>query len=160
MSGRIAGLRIGALAVIAGASTVATEGKAGSAIDWSLLQPPPNFFESYARGFEQGRAIAAGRAARAAARQAEATRQDVDGSRARALKEGRARTAGRLIADGQCQDARSYALTEGDLDLALQVAKLCPYAPSGLGLPSRERRPFTPEKLSGYDAAQQLTAGG
>ena len=33
---------------------------------------------------------------------------------------------GKLIAAGRCADARSYALTAGDLDLAQRVASFCP----------------------------------
>jgi ATPase subunit of ABC transporter with duplicated ATPase domains len=125
-------------AITLASATVATEGKAGSAIDWSLLQQPPNFLESYTHGYDQGRKIAADRAAARAAQaaelQAEAERRDAETSRTTARdaeqqRQERVRAAGRMIADGKCPDARAYALTEGDLDLAVQVAKLCPYAP-------------------------------
>jgi hypothetical protein len=131
MSGLVMGLRRAALAVIAAAATtVASESQAGSAIDWGLLQPTPNLLDSYTRGFDQGRKIAAARAAQ----QAEAGRREAETTGAMARdadqqRQVRARAAGRMIADGKCRDARSYALLEGDLDLALQVAKLCPYAP-------------------------------
>jgi hypothetical protein len=116
MSGLVT--RIGAWAVITVVSSPSpTDGAAGSAVDWGLLQPTPNFLDSYTRGFDQGRRIAADRAAARAARDTEQQRRV------------RAQAAGRMIADGKCQDARSYALLEGDLDLALQVARLCPYAP-------------------------------
>jgi hypothetical protein len=130
MGGLVMGLRSAALAVIAAAATsVANGSEAGSAIDWGLLQPTPNLLDSYTRGFDQGRKIAAA----PAAQQAAAERRDAEttGAMARAdqQRQVRARAAGRMIADGKCQDARTYALLEGDLDLALQVAKLCPYAP-------------------------------
>lgn len=140
MNGMLARARVGALAVIAVASTTApAESRAESAIDWGLLQQPPNLIDSYTRGYEVGRRMAADRAAarsaQAAEQQAEAQRQDAEVSRAMARnaeqqRQMRAQAAGRMIADGKCQDARSYALAEGDLDLALQAAKLCPYAPT------------------------------
>jgi regulator of protease activity HflC (stomatin/prohibitin superfamily) len=117
-------------------TATAAQGGVESGIDWGLLQPPPNFMDSYTKGYELARKMAADRAAaQAAQQQAEADRQDAEATRAKARdaeeqRQTRARSAGRLIADGKCQDARSYALTEGDLDLALQVAKLCPYAPT------------------------------
>ena len=47
---------------------------------------------------------------------------------ARAQQE-RYATAGKLIDAGKCPEARSFALTSGDLELAQRVAALCP-APS------------------------------
>jgi uncharacterized protein YqfA (UPF0365 family) len=117
-------------------TATAAQGGAESGIDWGLLQPPPNFMDNYAKGYELARKMAADRAAaQVAQQQAEAERRDTEAARATARnaeeqRQVRARTAGRLIADRRCPDARSYALTEGDLDLALQVAKLCPYAPT------------------------------
>jgi len=37
--------------------------------------------------------------------------------------------AGKLINDGKCPEARSFALTSSDLDLAQRVAGLCPAQP-------------------------------
>jgi hypothetical protein len=116
-----------ALAVLsASASAAAAEG-----IDWGLLQPPPNFVDSYQHGYELGRKMAAERTAE---RQAAADQLHAEAARAaeqdaERLKQARAQSAGRMIAADRCQEARSYALDQGDLDLALQVAKLCPFAP-------------------------------
>jgi hypothetical protein len=37
----------------------------------------------------------------------------------------RAKEAGRLIASGHCDDARTYALDQGDFDLASRVVSFC-----------------------------------
>lgn len=50
--------------------------------------------------------------------------------RAEHAKQKRYETAGKLIAAGQCDEARSFALTSGDLDLAERVAGLCPVQPA------------------------------
>lgn len=56
-------------------------------------------------------------------------------ARNRQLREARAQRdryvkAGKLIDGGKCPEARSFALTSGDLDLAQHVAALCPVPPS------------------------------
>jgi hypothetical protein len=125
--------KAGGLAVTAAVmATSAAARTSEQSLNWGLLRQPPNFVESYLRGYELGRRAAGGGTTAQTARTPRQTARrglqeaiaDPDAER---RKQARAQSAANMIAGGECQDARSYALTEGDLDLALQVAKLCPY---------------------------------
>jgi hypothetical protein len=65
---------------------------------------------------EQERALQAEQEARAEAARGEDAEQQ---------RQMRARDAGQMIAAGHCDDARTFALQEGDLGLAAQIADLC-----------------------------------
>jgi hypothetical protein len=75
------------------------------------------FAQGLSRGFQNGAKL---RAARAEARAQEQANQEEETRKARYAK------AGQLINTGQCPEARSFALTSGDLDLAQRVGALCP----------------------------------
>ena len=125
--------KAGGLAVIATVMATAAAARTnGQSPDWGLLRQPPNFVESYLRGYELGRRTAiSGTTAPAARTPHHQVKRGLRGAiadpDAERQAQARAQSAANMIAGGKCQDARSYALTESDLDLALQVAKLCPY---------------------------------
>jgi hypothetical protein len=101
-----------------------------SGVDWSLLQQPvapqPSIMESYALGQQ----IAAQRAqARAAQEQSDAlaaTQAGREKDQATLDLERDIRiSVGKLVAAGQCDEARRTALFDGQLDLAKQVLDYC-----------------------------------
>jgi multidrug efflux pump subunit AcrA (membrane-fusion protein) len=86
-----------------------------------------NFFQSQqnqqAQFYANMRALAAERQAREQADEAQAaTAQERNAEQQR---EFRAQNAGRLVAVGKCDEAKTYALSEGDFALANQVATAC-----------------------------------
>lgn len=112
-----------------GANTACTT-QPRSGVDWSLLQQPqapqPSIMESYALGQQ----IAARRAeARAAEQQSQAlaaqqASQEHDQATADLERETRI-AVGKLLAAGRCDEARSMALFDGQIDLAKQVVDYC-----------------------------------
>jgi hypothetical protein len=102
---RIGLCTLAALAVVVG-HTAAQERSGG--LDWSLLRTP-DYAGAYTKGYELGQRLAADRAA----------------ARDKQRREDRARAVGRLIAANRCDDARAYALGEGDLELAGRVSAYC-----------------------------------
>jgi len=82
----------------------------GPGVDWSLLQPQSDLDLSAMAQAQQ------------AQRQAQVEKQQrVDA----AIAVARAQAAGRLVAEGKCDEARASALNAGDFMLAQQVAEAC-----------------------------------
>jgi len=87
--------------------------------------PDPNAFQ---RGYQNGalmgqqmtNAIEAARQRRA---QQQATQEQID-------RANRQREAGNMVAEGKCAEAKSYALREGDFELAHGVDEACAQAPA------------------------------
>lgn len=123
-AGMIAGLALAtALCAAGGAPCQAI----GQGVDFTPLSHPPDYAGSYANGYAQGRQMAADRAAR---QQAQAAAQQDAEARAAAARDyqnarKRASEAGRLIAAGRCDDARTLALNDGDFELASRVTSFC-----------------------------------
>lgn len=100
------------------------------------------FNQSLQRQWEQQQYLANLRAQRAAqAAEAAAAQEEADRAQAATATEenaehdrqARSQQAGQMIAAGQCDQALSYALNMGDLDLATKVKTLCPAAASAAG---------------------------
>ena len=75
----------------------------------------------------QAAALVAARARAVAEQQAAAAKAQADN--AAQQRQFRAQNAGQLVAAGKCDEARAYALSEGDFPLADQVAHACSLAP-------------------------------
>jgi len=96
-------------------------------VNWGLAQPPPNYSNTYAEAYQRGQAIAAERQRQrqALADQAAADARQEQAREASYEQNQRYVHAGQLIDSGHCDEAKSFALQSGDLDLGAKIAALC-----------------------------------
>jgi hypothetical protein len=94
---------------------------AAPSIDWGILKPQQG--DPFMDGFERGRREKEQRERLASERAHSQLLEQERKSKEAALIAGR--TAGKMVADGDCEGAESYALTEGFIELAKSVKDYC-----------------------------------
>lgn len=93
------------------------------------LNPAPNYAAALANSYAQGQAIAAQRAQVEAIQSQQALAERAEA--ASDVRQDRSRRVGQLVGAGQCEQARSLAVSEGDFDMAVAALQVCRPLASG-----------------------------